>query len=78
MRILHEESDAVLSNVTLYLDTGEMAHLRDIAENLLADPTLEHCHLSSDDFQIEVTLVLIPEDISQLNERSQRVILENA
>ncbi|MFY9233634.1 MAG: hypothetical protein WAO58_04155 [Fimbriimonadaceae bacterium] len=77
MRIFSQDLDLTLEEVSLFMNAAELAQLRDSADNLLRDQELEHCHICNEDFQIEVTLVDIDRDISEFNERAQRVIRDN-
>ena len=83
MRILDEPSDKVLGAVTLYLKESEAKELRAALEALLSGASkseldARHEHVSSDDYQKELTVCLYREGVTGgFSERSKRIILED-
>ena len=51
MRILDENFDKSLENVTLYLTFSEASELRDGLDDLLKKPFNNHIHLSEETYQ---------------------------
>ena len=58
MRILDDESDKKLDNVSIFLTKEEAVQLRGYLNQLLDNPKLQHSHLSSSDYQKEITICL--------------------
>ena len=54
MRILNDESDKKLDNISIFLTKEEAIQLRGYLNQLLDDPKLHHAHLSSKDYQKEI------------------------
>ena len=78
MRLLNDDSNKPLNCVTIYLTQSEAEQLRASVVSLLEDPYGNHSHISSSDFQKEVTVCIYsPESISTFDERSQRLILND-
>ena len=61
MRILDDESDKKLDNVTLFLTKEEVVQLQSYLNQLLENPKFQHFHLSSVDYQKEITICLYDE-----------------
>jgi hypothetical protein len=62
MQIDDLRSSTSLSSVGLGLTTLEARELRDSLDELLASPAGRHEHISSADYQTEVTVWIIEED----------------
>ena len=79
MRILNEADDKPMDRVTLFLTMSEASELRDMVNEMLADPIgHDHEHVSSDDYRKEVTVCIYsPDSPNQFDERSKRLILED-
>ncbi len=78
MRILDEISDKSLENVILYLTQLEALELRDSLNDLLKKPLNNHSHISSDDFQKEVTVCIYDvENLNGFNARSIDLIIND-
>jgi hypothetical protein len=80
MRILDEDKDLRLERIILYLTQSEAGELRDSLENILSNPADNHAHVSSNDYQKEITVVIYdPADgtLRGFNERSKKIILED-
>ncbi len=78
MRILDETSDKSLENTTLYLTFMEASHLRDSLNQLLKEPLNNHAHISSEDYQKEITVCIY--DVNNLqgfSERSKNLIVND-
>lgn len=79
MRILNDESDKKLDNISIFLTKEEIVQLRGYLNQLLDNPKLQHCHLSSADYQKEITICLYDEkNLENLNQRSIKLIKEDA
>lgn len=72
MRILNEISDKSLEKIVLYLTQAEAKELKDSLGQLLDKPSSNHAHISSEDFQKEVTICIY--DIKKLNNFNDRSI----
>ena len=78
MRILDEISDKSLENVILYLTFAEASELKDSLDELLKKPLNNHTHISSENFQKEITICIY--DVYNLkgyNERSINLIIND-
>ena len=79
MRLLNEDTDSVLSRITLLLTKAEASELRDsLGAILTSDAVARHEHVPSEDFQKEITISIYDEsDISSFHERAQGLIRED-
>lgn len=78
MRILDDESDKKLDTVSIFLTQEEAVQLRGYLNQLLDNPKLQHSHLSSSDYQKEITLCLYDEkNLENFNQRSIKLIRED-
>ncbi len=78
MRILDDESDKKLDSVSLFLTKEEAIQLRGYLNQLLDNPKLQHCHLSSADYKKEITLCLYEEkDLKNFDQRSMKLLKED-
>jgi len=79
MRILDEQTSKALQQVIIFLTLSEARELNDKLESLLSDNGVHHEHVSSEDFQKEITLTIYENrPIESFDERSRRLILEDA
>jgi hypothetical protein len=79
MRILDQDNDRSVGSVIIYLTNSEAAELRDSIEQMLAAPIGRHEHVSSNDYAKEITVCIYdPNRLEQFDERSKRLILEDA
>ena len=78
MRILDDESDKKMDNISIFLTKEEAIQLRGYLTQLLENPKLQHSHLSSADYQKEITICLYDEKrLENFNERSIKLIKED-
>lgn len=78
MRILEPAHSKKLNGVGLYLTRGEAIQLQGYLEQLIANPSMHHVHLSSDDYQKEVTISIYDEtNLEGFDERSKKLIRED-
>ena len=78
MRILDDESDKKLDNVSIFLTKEEAVQLRGYLNQLISNPALQHSHLSSADYKKEITVCIYKEDnLSSFDERSKKLILHD-
>lgn len=78
MRILDDESDRKLDNVSIFLTKEEAMQLRGYLNQLLDNSNLQHCHLSSIDYQKEITICLYDEKkLENFNQRSIKLIKDD-
>jgi hypothetical protein len=78
LRILDDESDKKLDSVSIFLTREEALQLRSYLNQLLSDPKLQHSHLSSIDYQKEITICLYDEKkMESFNQRSIKLIKED-
>ena len=79
MRILDEDNDKALNNVSIFLTITEAKELRDTLEQLIPHPIKEHMHVNDADYKKEITILIYEPagDLSMLHERARRIILED-
>ena len=78
MRILDQESDKKLDNIIIFFTKEEAIQLKSYLNQLLDKPELHHSHLSSADYQKEITVCVYREDnISSFDDRSKKLILHD-
>jgi len=79
MYILDDESNKKLSCITIILTRNEIQQMLGYAKQLLeSSPPSDHYHLSSEDYQKEITLcVYEPENISDFHPRIQKLIIDD-
>lgn len=78
MRILDEISDKSLENIILYLTLAEASELRDSLDELLNKPLNNHAHISSENFQKEITVCIYDMDnLKGFNQRSIDLIKDD-
>ena len=78
MRILDDESDKKLDTISIFLTREEAIQLRGYLNQLIDNPKLQHSHLSSTDYQKEISICLYDEnDLTKLNKRSMKLIKED-
>jgi len=78
MRIFSDEDNKKLDEVSLFLTKDEARQLQGYIEEMLDNSENHHFHLSTDDFQKEITICLY--DQSQLegfNSRVRKLIIED-
>src|SRR5687767_10362878 len=75
MRILDEENDKSLCQVTLYLTKSEATELKYALEVLLTDSTNRHEHIPDEDYKKELTVCIYDQKMpNQFNERTRLLI----
>ncbi|MBX7067642.1 MAG: hypothetical protein K1X28_10470 [Parachlamydiales bacterium] len=78
MRIIDEDSDTKLDSIAIFLTRNELKQLIGYAKQLLENPSLDHHHLSSEDYKKEITICIYdPKNIKMFDERSQKLISED-
>ena len=78
MRILNDELDKKLDNVSVFLTKVEILQLRGYLNQLLDNPKLQHVHLSSEDYQKEITICIYDEnDLEGFHPRAIKLIKED-
>ncbi|MBS0615696.1 MAG: hypothetical protein JSR58_03995 [Verrucomicrobia bacterium] len=78
MRIFNDEADCKLDSVTLFLTERELRQLISYARQLIERPLADHHHLSSEDYQKEITICIYnEEDSSNFSTRAQKLIKED-
>jgi len=78
MRILDEDSDKKINNVTLLLTKEEAIQLRADLNQLLANPKIHHLHCSSENYQKEITVCLYDENnLQSFHPRIIKLITED-
>lgn len=78
MRIYDPRQSRRLDAIGLFLTREEALQLRSYLEQLLADPGMHHVHLSSDDYQKEVTVSIYDmANLEGFDERSKQLIRED-
>ncbi len=75
MRILNDESDKKLDAVSVFLTKQEVKQLIGYLTQLIENPKLQHMHLSSEDYQKEITICMYDgEDLSGFSQRAKKLI----
>lgn len=78
MRIYNKDSDQSLNTATIYLSISQAKELMDALETLITHSFNSHIHVSSEDYQKEVTVCIYNTDnLGNFNARSKKLILEN-
>lgn len=78
MRILDDKSDKALDVVSIFLTTEEAKQLQSYLDQLLANPKMNHVHLSSNDYQKEITICLYDEkDLEAFHPRAIKLIKDD-
>ena len=78
MRILDDESDKKLDNISIFLTKEEAIQLRGYLNQLLDNSKLQHSHLSSSDYKKEITICIYDlNNLEHLSKRSKTLILED-
>jgi len=78
MRILDENTDKSLENITLYLTLSEAMELRGSLNELIENPKNNHTHINDENYQKELTVCIYStEDLNGFNTRSIDLILNN-
>jgi len=78
MRMLDEIRDQSVSVITILLTREEAEELRDSVASILGDRIGRHEHISSQDFQKEITIAVYDDaTIESFNERCRRLIRED-
>jgi hypothetical protein len=81
VKLYDGQNDRVLDDVTVYLERHEAEQLRSYLQQLLDDPSIHHLHLSSTDYQRELTVTIYyrenADQMATFDERSRRLILED-
>jgi hypothetical protein len=67
LRILDDNSSEKLDNIIIFLTMEEIIQLRGYLNQLLDNPKLQHFHLSSPDYQKEITVCLYDKDNPRLS-----------
>ena len=78
MRMLDVLTDKPLNNLILYLTVSEARELRSSLDDLIKNSSNNHAHISSEDYQKELTVCLYDAaNLNGLNERSRKLILDD-
>ena len=78
MRILDDESNKKLDNISIFLTREEILQLRGYLNQLLDNPKLQHSHLSSSDYKKEITICLYDnKNLENFDQRSIKLIKED-
>jgi len=77
MRILDEKKDCKLDRICIFLTNSEVIELRDSLSEIIENPN-HHSHIPSNDFFKEITVCIYDAgNLSNFNERSKKLILED-
>jgi hypothetical protein len=78
LRILDDEADKKLNNISMFLTKEEAVQLRGCLNQLLENPKLHHVHLSSNDYQKEITVCIYNEEkLDNFHSRAIKLIKED-
>mgnify|MGYP001559443878 CR=1 FL=1 len=76
--MLDDESDKKLDRVSIFLTIEEAKQLQSYLNKLLASPETQHAHLSSNDYQKEITICLYDnKNFINLHPRAIKLIKED-
>jgi hypothetical protein len=79
MRILDEDGDKVIDRVTLYLLMTEAREFRDSLNALISNPIERHEHISSADFNREITVCIYdPAHLESFDDRSKKILSDDS
>jgi hypothetical protein len=77
MRILDDEADEKLDSVSIFLTKDEMQQLIGYAKQLI-EHSSDHQHLSSNDYQKEITICIYnPENPGKFSPRVERLLRDD-
>jgi len=75
MYIYDSDSDRTIDDVVLYLTIEEASELYDGLAKIIEKPRGNHTHVSSDDYQRELTVCIYrKEDIDTFDDKSQQIL----
>ena len=75
MRILDDKADKSINSVSIFLTETEAIYLIGYLEQLVFEKRGDHSHLSSEDYQKEITICLYsPENVDNFHPRIKRLI----
>ena len=78
MRLRDDKRDCSIDSATLLLTRGEAQELADSIRGLLAGGERRHEHVSSDNFQKEITIAIYDHsNVSEFDARCQRLIRDD-
>ncbi|MFT4552842.1 MAG: hypothetical protein ACI9S8_001474 [Chlamydiales bacterium] len=78
MRILDEDNDKKIDNVSIFLTRDEALQMIGYLEDLVGNPGNHHAHLSSEDYQKEITLCVYgQQNIESFHPRAKKLIIED-
>jgi len=79
MRILNNENEGPLKDITLFLTKEEATELKDDLEKLIKNiGNNEHVHINDKEYVRELTVTLYnPNNLNHFDERSKKLILED-
>lgn len=78
MKILDEDNDKKVDNATIFITAQEAKQIYSYLGTLIEKPANQHFHLSSEDYQEELTICIYDEkDLSGLHERAKKLIEED-
>ncbi len=78
MRLLDQETDNKLNQVTIFLTKSEAKEMIDSLQELISNPGENHQHVSSEDFQKEITICIYDQNsLNGFSDRAKMLILED-
>ncbi len=78
MRILDDKADKKLNAISIFLTKKEAMQFQSYLNQLLDNPKLQHTHLSSEDYQKEITICLYDEEnLESFHPRAKKLIKED-
>ena len=78
MRILDEDNDVRLDNICVFLTQNEIIEMIGCLNNLLNKFENSHVHMSSLDYQKEITICKYDiNNLSALHDRAKKLIIED-
>lgn len=77
MRIYNQKNDKTFDSITIYLTIEEARELHDDLNSLIKHPQGNHVHVSSNDFQYELTVCIYDKDNLDLFDEKSKIVLSN-
>lgn len=78
MRMLDDDRDIKVDNISIFLTKDEALQMIGYLEDLIENPDNHHAHLSSEDYQKEITMCVYDQkNIDSFHPRARKLIIED-
>jgi len=78
MRVLDEDRDVKVDNLSIFLTKDEAIQMIGYLEDLVKNPSSHHAHLTSEDYQKEITICIYDQqNIDSFHPRAKKLIVED-